>query len=526
MVLTNPDGIASQAKPALNPAVDHAYRSAVEAKTPEWVKDAVFYQIFPDRFAMSKTLPKPSNLESWDAPPSTYGFKGGDLLGVAENIDYLADLGVTALYLNPIFASAANHRYHTSDYFQVDPILGGNAALRKLLDVAHTRGIRVVLDGVLNHASRGFYQFNHALENGQASPYLDWFFFKQFPVNAYGSGKPNYAAWWDLPALPKFNTNTQAVREFLLSVARFWLDFGIDGWRLDVPEEIDDDEFWREFRRQVKTSNPEAYICGEIWTDARRWLQGDQFDSVMNYLFTRACMSFFINQIDMSTLQGTGYAGRIKPRMNASQFGATIQELLQMYPAEITSAQLNLLDSHDTARYINTAAGDESALRLATLFQMSYPGAPCIYYGDEIGMSGGKDPDNRRSFPWDRTRWNEPLYHFFKKAIDLRHDHPAMRRGSFDQIVAQGQVYAFGRYIQDNRLLVAFNNGDQPVDFPAVSGNSYLPEGALLLEQLGTVGNQTSLGRQVYHISSNGQVEGLKLQPRSGTVFEVIELRK
>ena len=509
-----------ETKAAVNPAVDPAIKSKAEATTPEWVKDAVFYQIFPDRFARSEAVPKPSNLEKWDSPPTTHGYKGGDLLGVAEKIDYLADLGITALYLNPVFASAANHRYHTHDYFQIDPILGGNAALRKLIDVAHTRGIRVILDGVFNHASRGFYQFNHALENGAASPYLDWFYLGGFPVNAYGPGKPNYSAWWGLPALPKFNTSTPAVREFLWSVGRYWLEFGIDGWRLDVPEEIDDDEFWREFRRQVKAVNPEAYICGEIWTDARRWLQGDQFDSVMNYLFTRACLAFFVRKLDASTIEGTGYAGRVATTTDAAAFGRVIEELRHLYPAQITAAQLNLLDSHDTARYLTSAEADETALRLATVFQMCYPGAPCVYYGDEIGLAGGKDPDNRRSFPWDESQWNKPLHAFFKKAIDVRHDFPALRRGSYDQLHAEGTLYAFGRAEADERLVVALNVGDEAVTLPALANNPYLPDGSILVEVL----NSSSTERQAYRVGPGGLLEGFNLAPRTGVVLEVVKL--
>ena len=174
-------------------------------------------------------------------------------------------------------------------------MLGGNAALRRLLDEAHAAGMRVVLDGVFNHASRGFFQFHDILENGADSAYLDWFTVHGFPLNAYDRDKaPGYKAWWNLPALPKFNTETPAVREFLWGIGRKWIDFGIDGWRLDVPNEIDDDAFWREFRRRVRAGNPEAYIVGEVWTEASRWLQGDMWDAVMNYLFTRACIAFFI----------------------------------------------------------------------------------------------------------------------------------------------------------------------------------------------------------------------------------------
>lgn len=510
--------MTDKANPAINPGVDPGIESPVEAKTPRWVKDAIFYQIFPDRFAKSDLVPKPSNLESWDSPPTTYGYKGGDLLGIAEKIEYLHDLGITAIYLNPVFQSASNHRYHTQDYFQVDPILGGNPALRKLVDVAHSYGIRVVLDGVFNHASRGFYQFNQALECGAASPYLDWFNFNGFPVQAYNTNRPNYDAWWGLPALPKFNTNTPAVREFLWSVGRYWLEFGVDGWRLDVPEEINDDEFWREFRRQVKKVNPEAYICGEIWQDARRWLQGDQFDSVMNYLFTRACLSFFIKDLEVTSVSGTGYGG-LTPGVTATDFGQSIEQLLKLYPREITLAQLNLLDSHDTARFIHSARGDETALRLATLFQMTYPGAPSIYYGDEIGVAGGKDPDSRRSFPWDESKWNQDLRAYFKKAIALRHRFPALRGGDYNTLYAQGPLYIFGRQDAQDKLLVAFNISDNSGTLPPIGNSPYLSEGDLLLDVF-------SGTNEVYPIGANGQIQGLTLPARTGTVLQVLKIKR
>src|SRR5688572_239476 len=266
-------------------------------RTPDWVKQAVFYQIFPDRFARSPRINHPPGLKfkKWGSHPKEQGFQGGDLLGVVDKLDYLRDLGVTALYLNPIFSSASNHRYHTFDYFQVDPLLGGNAALRELLDQAHLRNIKVVLDGVFNHASRGFWQFHHILETGGNSPYIDWFIIEKWPLNPYPKNakeKTNYEAWWNMAALPKLNTKTPAVREFILDIVHYWLEFGIDGWRLDVPAEIDDDEFWRAFRIAVKTANPEAYIVGELWEEAHRWLAGDQFDATMNYMVAWSSMSF------------------------------------------------------------------------------------------------------------------------------------------------------------------------------------------------------------------------------------------
>ncbi len=219
-----------------------------DTTTPEWVRDAVFYQIFPDRFAKSERVRKASNLETWESPPTVHGYKGGDLLGVVEHLDYLQDLGITALYFNPVFQSASNHRYHTHDYYQVDPMLGGNAALRELVDACYERGLKIVLDGVFNHSSRGFFQFNDILENGPHSAYLDWFNIRELPLKAYSGedgDRLGYDAWWGLPALPKFNTDTSAVRDFLWNVGTYWLEFGIDGWRLDVPNEIGDDAFGR-----------------------------------------------------------------------------------------------------------------------------------------------------------------------------------------------------------------------------------------------------------------------------------------
>ena len=516
--------------------------------TPDWVKDAVFYQIFPDRFAKSERVPKPSNLEPWDSPPTAYGFKGGDLLGVAERLDYLQELGITAIYFNPIFQSAANHRYHTHDYYQVDPILGGNEAFRELLDAAHARGIRVVLDGVFNHASRGFYQFNHTLENGAASPYLDWFHFDEErlragePLNAYPDSEEKrlarsqgslkglgYQAWWDLPALPKLNTDTPAVRSFIFDVARHWIEFGADGWRLDVPHEIDDDEFWREFRRVVKTANPEAYIVGEIWFDAQRWLQGDQFDAVMNYIFNRACLGFFGGErLDTNQRPG-GY--ELRP-LSAVQFADAIDNTLALYDWEVTLAQLNLLSSHDVPRFLTLVQGDKAALKLATLFQMTFPGAPCVYYGDEIGMEGNHDPDSRRAFPWDEARWDHDLLAFFRRAIALRHQHPALRRGRYLRLHADDQrgVYAFARQGDEETLVVVLNNNSSDYDLD-VPVRDLLADGTILhdLWEIGTSPPKPALspgeglegterGRGQARVTT-GRITGATVPPRSGAVL-------
>jgi cyclomaltodextrinase len=452
--------------------------------TPEWVQDAIFYQIFPDRFAKSARNPAGSlPFEPWDSPPTVHGFKGGDLYGIAEKLDYLKDLGVTALYLNPIFASASNHRYHTYDYYQVDPLLGGNDAFRELLDRAHAKNIRIILDGVFNHASRGFWQFHHVLENRMASPYKDWFFFDTarlqgrrrwgaYPsreeLQALQSGEDSlkaigYRGWWNLPGLPKFNTHTPAVRKFIFDIAKHWIEFGIDGWRLDVPGEIEDDSFWQEFRYRVRQVNPQAYIVGEIWDEARRWLQGDQFDAVMNYEVTKPILAFFPGQyLDLRILhQQPDYRG-IQQTIDAHEFANRIDHNLQLYKPDITYAQFNLLDSHDTPRFLSCASGDKNSLKLAWLFLFCYPGAPCIYYGDEIGLDGEYDPDCRKSFPWEVGKRAHTLFTYAKEVVALRKQNPALRRGDYKRLWSADGIYAFSRSLDDNTFVVALNVSEAP----------------------------------------------------------------
>ena len=453
--------------------------------TPAWVREAIFYQIFPDRFARSGRVDIDAQLESWDSPPTTYGFKGGDLYGVAEHLDYLKDLGVTAIYFCPVFASAANHRYHTYDYFNVDPLLGGNLALRTLLDAAHAKDMRVVLDGVFNHASRGFWQFHHVLENGTASPYRDWFHFNPDHLNGNRAFQPypaestttalvagqgsyqaiGYAAWWNLPALPKFNTDCPAVREFLLSVATHWIEFGIDGWRLDVPNEINDDEFWREFRRRVRAINPEAYIVGEVWDDARHWLQGDMWDAVMNYQVTAACLGFFGgSNLDLEEARRPSGLSHVQP-LSAGEFATEIARVTSMYAPEVSASQLNLLDSHDMPRFLTCCNGDRNALKMAWLFLCTLPGAPCIYYGDEIGLDGRHDPDCRKGFPWDIAQWDKDLKQWYQQCIQLRKSAGIGHKGTPELVTTKDHAVVFRVEGVESQFLAAFNSSSDAVDF-------------------------------------------------------------
>jgi len=343
--------------------------------------------------------------------------------------------------------------------------------------------MKVVLDGVFNHASRGFLQFHDVLENGPASAYLDWWHIEGFPLGAYGEGDGalRYRAWWNLPALPKFDTDTPAVREFLLSVGEHWLRFGIDGWRLDVPNEIDDDEFWREFRRRCRAVNPEAYIVGELWTGAERWLQGDQFDAVMNYQVTKAVLGFVAAEIDDAEVARCGYGA--VPRLSAQAFQKAIGAELARYHPEIAQAQLNLVGSHDTPRALTVLTGDRDALRLAYALLFVLPGAPCVYYGDELGLSGGHDPACRQGMPWDAPEtWDGETLRWLQDLAALRHAHPALRTGSAEVVYAHHGVVMLRRRLRGDDLLVAVNTDGAQANHVALEGLDDGPRERLLGE--------------------------------------------
>lgn len=465
--------------------------------TPDWVRHAVFYQIFPERFANGDPSNDPENVQPWGTAPTLYNFMGGDLQGIIDKLDYLVELGINALYLNPIFQATSSHKYNTFDYMRIDSSFGDLDTFHRLIDAAHQRNIKVVLDCVFNHCGRGFFAFNDIMENGEQSPYLNWFHIEQFPLHAYDDDGPlGYKAWWDYRSLPKFNTDHPPVRQYLLNVARYWIEQGADGWRLDVPNEIADHNFWREFRDVVKAVNPDAYIVGEIWNDATAWLDGSQFDAVMNYLFRDACRDFFA--------RGT---------MAVDVFDTTIRTLLKLYPREVTEVQLNLLGSHDTARILTEAQGNIDRVRLATLFQMTFPGAPCVYYGDEIGLEGENDPHCRACFPWDSESWALELQEWIKQCIALRHEYTALRTGEFASLLADINLntYGYARWDNNDMFVVALNNSDQEQScFVGVKG---LPNAGKRYRDIWT-GSE--------YIVEKNRIIGLKLAAHSGIVLQRI----
>lgn len=410
---------------------------------PDWVKDAIFYQIFPDRFCRSERYHAVGKFVPWGSKPTRENMFGGNLAGIEDKLEYIKDLGANAIYLCPIFKSNSNHRYHTVDYFEIDPILGTLKDFDRLVKKAHKLGLRIILDGVFNHCSRGFFQFNSLMELGEDSPYVDWFHVHSWPIHAY-SGKPNYECWWNYPALPKFNTDCADVREYLFSVAEYWARRGIDGWRLDVPNEINDDSFWQEFRRRVKAINPEAYIVGEIWDNPERWLKGDQFDGVMNYPFRKAVMQYLFDENPIST-------------------GEFCEKVRSAFPENRFGTPMNLLGSHDTTRLKSQPCAGWERIKFAFTLMFFMPGAPCIYYGEELGMLGGKDPDNRRSVPWEKLpeMQQEPVYALVKELTEMRSSNPVLRDGKME-IVREGDTFSVIRTLGRKKmtLAVTFTGGD------------------------------------------------------------------
>lgn len=471
-----------------------------EWHTPEWVKHAVFYQIFPERFANGDKTNDPANVQPWGTQPTLNNLMGGDLQGIIDHLDELKELGVTALYLNPIFQATTSHKYNTFDYFKIDPHFGTLETFHRLVREVHQRDMKLILDAVFNHCGRGFFAFHDVIENGPHSPYVNWFHIARFPIHPYEARYPaNYKTWWDFRELPKFNTDTPAVRKYLLDVARYWIEQGVDGWRLDVPNEIADHNFWREFRQVVKGVNPEAYIVGEIWGDGSPWLQGDQFDAVMNYLFRDLCTDFFATY-----------------KTKAHDFGAGIDQLITLYRPEVTYAQFNLLGSHDTMRFMTAAqeAGQWALerVKLAVQMKLIFPGAPCIYYGDEIGLQGGGDPDCRHCFPWDQpAAWNMELRDCIKQWTHFRHAHPVLRTGHFTTLLADSamNVYACARWNADEQFVAIFNNSQTPwvLDLP-------------LNEQLPAFEHYTdTINGETYAVGA-GKIRELSLPPWAGVVLQ------
>ncbi len=459
--------------------------------TPEWAQGMVIYQIFPERFASGDAALTPPGADPWGAAPHWLTFQGGDLVGVAQRADYLADLGVDAVYLNPIFTSPSNHRYDAVDFYEVDPALGGNAAFDALVTALHDGGMRVIVDASFNHCSPLFFAFQDLLANGPDSDYAGWFVVHDWPPRivtrphlaedwqtaaAYQSYlakcrewgvsveeraddgmavATTYESWYGVPSLPRINLANPGARQYFLDVAAHWLTrHDIDGWRMDVARYVDS-EFWLEFREACKAARPDAYLLAEVMGDAMPWLQGDRFDATMNYTFRALCLDWFATRT-----------------IDTPAFVSGIHRMLARYASEVTATNQNLLSSHDTARFLHLAGDAPTRLRAATLFQMTMPGAPSIYYGDEVGLTGGEEPQSRGAFPWhDEDGWDRDTLQLTTDLANLRRAHPALRRGAWRLTGQSADAIAYTRTLGEERIGVLVNRSDAEADLAVDAGD-------------------------------------------------------
>lgn len=460
--------------------------------TPEWLRGGIIYQIFPDRFASSGT--KKQNVPSdrvlrtdrdgdpyWI--PTAEGkvlnndYFGGDLNGIEQKLGYLKSLGVTCIYLNPIFEAQSNHRYDTADYEKIDSMLGMEKDFKSLCESAKKLGIRIMLDGVFSHTgddSRYFNRYSRYDSLGayqsKESPYYGWYKFNKWP--------DDYESWWGIEILPEVNEDNSDFIEYITGkngIARKWLKLGASGWRLDVADELPD-EFLDEFRKAVKEEKADGLVLGEVWEDAsnkssygklRRYLLGKQLDSVMNYPFAGAVIDF---------IRGA----------NAELFASRVMSIVENYPKEVLDVLMNHLSTHDTMRAITALAGENCAYRdrkwqsthsldereyhygmkllmAASAMQFALPGVPTIYYGDEAGMQGYKDPFNRRCYPWGKE--NGELVEWYKKLGKIRNENRVFKDGRFEILSAVAGCVAFSRKNDDEAILVISNSNPHPITY-------------------------------------------------------------
>ncbi|MFH7282424.1 glycoside hydrolase family 13 protein [Weissella confusa] len=426
------------------------FQTIDQYNAPEWVTDTVWYQIFPERFANGDVSNDPVGTKPWRSTdhPGREDFYGGDLQGILDHLDHLQDLGVSGIYLNPIFQAPSNHKYDTQDYMTVDPHFGDAKLFKQLVQAAHERGIRVMLDAVFNHIGDKSVQWQDVLKNGQASPYADWFHIHQFPATYTPTDNFEFAAdvTYDTfdytPHMPKLNTSNPEVVDYLLNIATYWVkEFDIDAWRLDVANEIDH-HFWRKFHDAMMALKPDFYILGEIWHTSQSWLVGDEFTAVMNYSYTGAILQYFLEN------------------ESADALVQKMSHQLMLYRDATNRMMFNTLDSHDTPRLMTLAHEDKQLAKSILTFTFMQPGVPSIYYGTEYGMTGENDPDDRKPMVWQPELQDHDLYDFMQKLVQVRRQ--VIAKLSDDKIIfdviGERQI-RLTREDNQTRIVGVFNNG-------------------------------------------------------------------
>ncbi|MBC1210523.1 alpha-glycosidase [Listeria booriae] len=425
-------------------------------KAPEWVKETIWYQIFPERFGNGNPDISPENVLPWGSKdPGRDDFFGGDIAGIIEHLDYLVELGINGIYLTPVFEASTNHKYDTLNYFEIDPHFGDKETFRQFIQEAHKRGIKVMLDAVFNHIGDKSPEWQDVLKNGAKSEYVDWFHVHSFPVtpgengNIEGKNTLSFDTFAYTMHMPKLNTANPAVQKYLLDIATYWVrEFDIDGWRLDVANEVDH-AFWKSFRKAVRAEKDDLYILGEIWHDSWLWLLGDEFDSVMNYPFTQTIIENYVEE-----------------RITPSKMVSGISDQLMRYQEQVNHVMFNMLDSHDTARLLTRCDGDKDKAKLALAFMFAHTGSPCIYYGTEIGMDGADDPLCRKCMEWDEAKQDKEMLSFMKHLIAFRKKHQqTLTYGDlvWHTVDDENRRVIFSRTHNGTRLTFVFNQAEEAI---------------------------------------------------------------
>ena len=479
-----------------NPPDNRDFKFIRDFKKPSWLSKRVFYQIFPDRFyngnqAISvKTVEytyenKTTKSRKWGSEPESYrksahlDFFGGDLEGIKKKITYFKDLGINALYLNPIFLSPSNHKYDTQDYKKIDPHFGTNEEFAELVSLLHKNDIKIILDGVFNHVGAAHYWFNMAgfypktegAYNNPHSPYREYFTF-------YNDSQ-DYHCWCGVKTVPKLNYKSEKLRQEIYKskegIMNFWMSppYNTDGWRLDVANMLARQgeyqafsEVYREMRSFCKNTKEDSYIMGEHFFDASSLLQGDMLDGAMNYQGFLFPLIRWITKKERFKIRGQKTFRNIN--FTVKDFIENLTDVKSLLPFDISMSMFNLLNCHDLPRFYSLVDEDFSLYKMATALLFTYPGIPSIYYGDETGMTGLWETEVRRCMNWDEERWNKNLFEYYKKLIKLRKSHPALTKGGFKILFSEDEVFAFARFFKNKTLYVIINNNieDKLINMP------------------------------------------------------------
>jgi len=421
---------------------------------PDWISNLKVYNIFPDSFATGKRHISGNPIIKAYHDKITRGKQGGTIKGIIENLDYIKDLGFNCIYLNPIFVAGEYHKYDLIDYYDIDPCFGSKDDFKTLVNKIHEQGMKIIIDGVFNHCGWHFFAFEDVVKNGKNSKYWTWFYRLEEPVKIPDNYEtiPSYECFGYERKMPKLATDKIEVQNYFCEVGKYWVkEMDIDGWRLDVASEVND-FFWREFRKTVKDAKEDCILIGEVWETANHWLDGSIFDSTMNYDFRRYCKEFFADSCSASTFNGY------------------ITSMLMRYRWPTLLSQLNLLDSHDVSRFYSVCKENKKAYHLALVFLMTFCGIPCLFYGDELCLSGVEEKDYRQSMPWEKLKdqKNTKTIEFLRLLTNLRSKEEALQKGVFKTVKADkdNNLFIYQRILknedikEDQKNINIFLNND------------------------------------------------------------------